>query len=48
MSFPTISQTGNIGSTLSQVAFANQNQYSQFAYPWLSIGGSPVPSMGLF
>jgi hypothetical protein len=48
MSFPTISQTGNIGSTLSQVAFANQKEYSQFAYPWLSIGGSPVPSLGLF
>jgi hypothetical protein len=45
--FPTMSQLSNIGNSLSQVAFSNQQQYSQFAYPWLSIGMSPVPSMGL-
>jgi hypothetical protein len=33
---------------LTQLELMNQNQYTQFAYPWLSIGGSPVPSMGLF
>ena len=46
MSFPTILQDGNTQSTLSQIAFQRQTQYAQFAYPWLSIGGSPVPSMG--
>jgi hypothetical protein len=25
----------------------DQTASSMFAYPWLSIGGSPVPSMGL-
>jgi len=46
-SFPTITQISNQSNLASQLAFMNQNQYSQFAYPWLSIGGSPVPSMGL-
>ena len=45
--FPTISQVSQTGNLLSQMAYMNQNQYSQFAYPWLSIGYSPVPSMGL-
>ena len=46
-SFPTISQISQTGNLLSQLEYTDQNQYSQFAYPWLSIGGSPVPSMGL-
>ncbi len=45
-SFPTILQNADATSTLSQIAFQNQEQFAQFAYPWLSIGGSPVPSMG--
>jgi hypothetical protein len=45
-SFPTILQNSDATNTLSQVAFQNQEQFAQFAYPWLSIGGSPVPSMG--
>lgn len=46
MSFPTILQNAEATNTLSQMAFQNQQQYAQFAYPWLSIGFSPVPSMG--
>jgi len=46
MAFPTILQNADATSTLSQIAFQNQEQFAQFAYPWLSIGGSPVPSMG--
>lgn len=46
-SFPTISQLSQQSSLLTQMELMSQNQYSQFAYPWLSIGGSPVPSMGL-
>jgi hypothetical protein len=45
-SFPTISQVSNEGNLLSQYEYEAQDQYSQFAYPWLSIGDSPVPSMG--
>ena len=45
-SMPTILQDGNSQNTLSQIAFQQQTQYSQFAYPWLSVGFSPVPSMG--
>jgi hypothetical protein len=45
--FPTISQLSNLNNFISQVDFSNQQQYSQFAYPWLSIGMSPVPSMSL-
>ncbi len=45
-SFPTILQNADTEQTLSQLAFQQQTQYAQFAYPWLSIGGSPVPSMG--
>ena len=45
-SFPTIEQDGNSQNTLSQISFQQQKQYSQFAYPWFSMGFSPVPSMG--
>ncbi len=46
-SFPTISQLTQKGSMLTQLEQMSQNDYMQFAYPWLSIGLSPVPSMGL-
>jgi len=46
--FPTITQLSQQSNMLTQLELMNQNQYTQFAYPWLSIGGSPVPSMGLF
>lgn len=46
-SFPTISQIGQTNALQTQLAFTQQKQYSQFAYPYLSIGLSPVPSMGL-
>jgi len=46
-SFPTITQIGQTGSLQSMTELESQTQYSQFAYPWLSIGLSPVPSMGL-
>ncbi len=45
-SFPTISQTAVQSNLLSSVAFQNENAFSAFAYPFLSIGGSPIPSMG--
>ncbi len=44
--FPTISQISNTSNMLSQFKFMNQQQSMQFAYPWISIGFSPVPSMG--
>ncbi len=44
--FPTITQIANQSSLLSQFKFANQQQGMSFSYPWLSIGFSPVPSMG--
>jgi predicted small integral membrane protein len=44
--FPTVVQTSNITNLLSQCKFMNQQQSMQFAYPWISIGFSPVPSMG--
>ncbi len=46
LSFPTILQDANSQNTLSQIAFQQQTQYAQFAYPWVSVGFSPVPSMG--
>jgi hypothetical protein len=44
--FPTITQISNTSNMLSQLKFMNQQQSMQFAYPWISIGFSPVPSMG--
>lgn len=44
--FPTITQISNTSNLLSQFKFMNQQQSMQFAYPWISIGFSPVPSMG--
>ncbi|HTY91318.1 MAG TPA: hypothetical protein VMC84_09095 [Methanocella sp.] len=45
--FPTIGQTADQGQTLTTLDFANQCQSSYFAYPFISIGGSPIPSLGL-
>jgi hypothetical protein len=47
-SFPTIAQTAAQSQLLSSVQFANANQNYFFAYPYLSIGGAPIPSMGFF
>lgn len=47
-SFPTIAQTALQSELLSSVRFANANQNYFFAYPYLSIGGAPIPSMGFF
>ncbi len=44
--FPSISQIAHQGASQSALAFANQNQNMIFAYPFISIGGSPIPSMG--
>jgi hypothetical protein len=44
--FPTISQTAAQSQVLNSVKFMNENQHFAFAYPFVSIGGSPVPSMG--
>ncbi len=44
--FPTITQISNQTQMQSKFAFQNQQQSMQFAYPWISIGYSPVPSMG--
>jgi hypothetical protein len=45
-SFPTITQISNQSQIASQLNFGSQQQSSYFAYPWLSVGDSPVPSMG--
>jgi hypothetical protein len=45
-SFPTISQTSLQSQLLNSVKFQNENSNFAFAYPFLSIGGSPIPSMG--
>jgi hypothetical protein len=45
-SFPTILQISNQSNLMSQFKFANQQQSMTFAYPWISVGFSPVPSMG--
>jgi hypothetical protein len=47
-SLPTIAQTALQTELLSSVRFANANQNYFFAYPYLSIGGAPIPSMGFF
>jgi hypothetical protein len=47
-SFPTISQTTAQSQMLNSISFMNEDQNNAFAYPFLSIGGSPIPSMGFF
>jgi hypothetical protein len=44
--FPTISQTSVQSQVLNSCKFMNENEHFAFAYPFVSIGGSPVPSMG--
>jgi hypothetical protein len=44
--FPTITQTSLQSQLLNSVSFMNENQNFAFAYPYLGIGGSPIPSMG--
>jgi hypothetical protein len=44
--FPTISQFANQNANQMNMLFANQNQNMIFAYPYISIGGAPVPGMG--
>ena len=46
--FPTIAQTGALSQLLSSEQFMNANQNYFFAYPYLSIGGAPIPGMGFF
>ena len=45
--FPTIGQASDQGTMQTALDFAQQTQSSYFAYPFLSIGGSPIPSLGL-
>ncbi len=45
-SFPTISQTSQQVSMFCDVKYFNQQESIQFSYPWVSVGFSPVPSMG--
>ncbi|WP_424357431.1 hypothetical protein [Methanocella sp. MCL-LM] len=44
--FPTITQSAAKDDFLMSNKFMQEKQSMAFAYPWLSIGGSPVPSMG--
>jgi hypothetical protein len=44
--FPSIAQSGLQSAAQTNLGFANQNQNMIFAYPFISIGGAPVPSMG--
>jgi hypothetical protein len=45
-SFPTITQTAVQSQVLNSVKFMQENEHFAFSYPFVSIGGSPVPSMG--
>jgi|GEM_PF-2641691 len=45
-SFPTIMQNQGSTSFMSSFSFSHQTDSSVFTYPWVSIGFSPVPSMG--
>ena len=45
--FPTIGQNSLQTALDTQIGFGQQTSSTYFAYPFLSIGGSPVPSMGL-
>jgi hypothetical protein len=44
--FPNIGQFSRQNALASALAFADQRQSTIFAYPYLSIGGAPVPGMG--
>ena len=44
--FPTITQTAVQSQLLNSCKFMQENEHFAFAYPFVSIGGSPVPAMG--
>ena len=46
--FPSIAQTSLQSQALNSIGLLNQNYYNYFAYPYVSIGGAPIPSMGFF
>ena len=45
--FPTIGQNSLQTALDTDIGYGQQTSSMYFAYPFLSIGGSPVPSMGL-
>jgi len=45
--FPSIAQNSLQKALATNLLFGQQKQSTIFAYPFLSIGGAPVPSMGL-
>jgi hypothetical protein len=45
--FPNIGQTSLQNAFGSNLAFQSAHESTIFAYPFLSIGGSPIPGMGL-
>jgi hypothetical protein len=46
-SFPTILQAGDQDATQLTLTTSDATADSSFMYPWFSMGGSAVPSMGL-
>lgn len=46
--FPSIAQTSLQSQMLNSVGLLNGNQYFFAAYPYFSLGGAPIPSMGFF
>jgi hypothetical protein len=44
--FPQITQITNNSAFMQSFSYTNQQASSVFTYPWISIGFSPVPSMG--
>ena len=44
--FPTIGQVSNQNALATNLLYQNAKQSTYFAYPFLSIGGSPLASMG--
>ena len=45
--FPSIAQNSLQNAFGSNLGFGQQSQTTFFAYPFISIGGSPIPGMGL-
>jgi hypothetical protein len=44
--FPTIAQTAVRTDFLNSCRFMNEQEHFAFAYPFLSIGGAPLPALG--
>ncbi len=44
--FPTITQTAVQSQLLNSCKFMQETEHFAFAYPFISIGGSPLPAMG--